>query len=88
MSEFDRVALERDEKFNTRISGYIGWAQVGINALIPHGDPDYAGRLTHLGNTEDMPAELTAAGDLLAPDGRALSSTPAVHDSIRAPRQW
>jgi len=34
MSEFDRVALERDEKFNTRISGYIGWAQAARN-LIP-----------------------------------------------------
>ncbi len=27
MSTFDRVALERDEQFNTRISGYIGWVQ-------------------------------------------------------------
>ncbi|HMB72891.1 MAG TPA: DUF1800 domain-containing protein [Gammaproteobacteria bacterium] len=34
MSEFDRVALERDEKFNTRISGYIGWQQAARN-LIP-----------------------------------------------------
>lgn len=34
MSEFDRVALERDEKFNTRISGYIGWEQAARN-LIP-----------------------------------------------------
>ena len=34
MSEFDRVALERDEKFNTRISGYIGWEQAG-RKLIP-----------------------------------------------------
>jgi hypothetical protein len=34
MSEFDRVALERDEKFNTRISGYIGWAQAA-RKLIP-----------------------------------------------------
>jgi hypothetical protein len=34
MSEFDRVALERDEKFNTRISGYVGWEQAG-RKLIP-----------------------------------------------------
>jgi Arc/MetJ-type ribon-helix-helix transcriptional regulator len=34
MSEFDRVALERDEKFNTRISGYIGWEQAG-RKLVP-----------------------------------------------------
>jgi hypothetical protein len=41
MSEFDRVALERDEKFNTRISGYIGWAQAARN-LIP--TPRHAAR--------------------------------------------
>ena len=34
MTAFDRVALERDEKFNTRISGYIGWEQAARN-LIP-----------------------------------------------------
>jgi hypothetical protein len=34
MSEFDRVALERDEKFNTRISGYISWQQAA-RKLIP-----------------------------------------------------
>src|SRR5262245_7165522 len=34
MSEFDRVALERDEKFNTRVSGYIGWEQAA-RKLIP-----------------------------------------------------
>jgi hypothetical protein len=34
MSEFDRVALERDEKFNTRISGYVGWEQAA-RKLIP-----------------------------------------------------
>jgi hypothetical protein len=34
MSEFDRVALERDEQFNTRISGYIGWVQAA-RKLIP-----------------------------------------------------
>jgi hypothetical protein len=34
MSTFDRVALERDEQFNTRISGYIGWEQAS-RKLIP-----------------------------------------------------
>jgi hypothetical protein len=34
MSMFDRVALERDEQFNTRISGYIGWEQAA-RRLIP-----------------------------------------------------
>jgi hypothetical protein len=34
MTTFDRVALERDEKFNTRISGYIGWEQAA-RRLIP-----------------------------------------------------
>lgn len=34
MSEFDRVALERDEQFNTRISGYVGWQQAA-RKLIP-----------------------------------------------------
>jgi hypothetical protein len=34
MSTFDMVALERDEKFNTRISGYVGWEQAA-RKLIP-----------------------------------------------------
>jgi len=34
MTTFDRVALERDEKFNTRISGYTGWEQAA-RKLIP-----------------------------------------------------
>ncbi len=34
MSTFDKVALERDERFNTRISGYIGWEQAA-RKLIP-----------------------------------------------------
>jgi uncharacterized protein (DUF1800 family) len=33
MSMFDRVALERDENFNTRISGYIGWEQAARKLL-------------------------------------------------------
>ena len=34
MTTFDMVALERDEQFNTRISGYIGWQQAA-RKLIP-----------------------------------------------------
>jgi Protein of unknown function (DUF1800) len=34
MTAFDRAALERDERFNTRISGYIGWEQAA-RKLIP-----------------------------------------------------
>jgi hypothetical protein len=34
MTEFDRAMLERDEQFNTRISGYIGWQQAA-RKLIP-----------------------------------------------------
>ncbi|MEP7304867.1 MAG: DUF1800 domain-containing protein [Acidobacteriota bacterium] len=34
MSTFDLVALERDELFNTRISGYVGWEQAA-RKLIP-----------------------------------------------------
>lgn len=34
MTMFDQVALERDEQFNTRISGYIGWQQAA-RKLIP-----------------------------------------------------
>ena len=34
MTTFDTVALERDEQFNTRISGYIGWEQAA-RKLIP-----------------------------------------------------
>jgi hypothetical protein len=52
----------------------------GVSGEDPRRDPlrlqelssEHAGWLTHLGNADDMPAELTAAGDLLALDGRAL----------------
>jgi len=41
MSAFDRAALEQDEQFNTRISGYIGWEQAA-RKLIP--TPRHAAR--------------------------------------------
>ena len=34
MTMFDRVALERDERFNTRISSYLGWERAA-RKLIP-----------------------------------------------------
>jgi hypothetical protein len=34
MTAFERVALERDEQFNTRVSSYIGWTQAA-RKLIP-----------------------------------------------------
>ena len=34
MTAFDRAALERDEKFNTRVSTYIAWTQAA-RKLIP-----------------------------------------------------
>ena len=33
MSTFDRVALERDEQFNTRISSYLGWVRAARKLL-------------------------------------------------------
>ncbi|HUR33567.1 MAG TPA: DUF1800 domain-containing protein [Vicinamibacterales bacterium] len=33
MTTFDRVALERDEQFNTRISGYVAWEQAARKLL-------------------------------------------------------
>jgi hypothetical protein len=58
MSEFDRRALERDEKFNTRISGYIGWAQAARN-LIP--TPRHAARF-------DLTETVLASGATTAAD--------------------
>ena len=57
MSEFDRVALERDEKFNTRISGYTGWEQAA-RKLIP--TPRDAARLDLTQMVLDSGAKTTA----------------------------
>jgi hypothetical protein len=56
MSEFDRVALERDEQFNTRISGYVGWEQAA-RKLIP--TPRDAARF-------DLTAAVRTAGAMTA----------------------
>lgn len=58
MSAFDRVALERDEQFNTRISGYIGWQQAA-RKLIP--TPRHAARFELSTMLADAHVETTAA---------------------------
>lgn len=73
----DDAAMARAiDELQARLSSPI----YGVSGEEPRRDPlrlqelaqAHAGRLTHLGNIEDMPAELTAAGDLLALDGQAL----------------
>jgi hypothetical protein len=82
MSAFDRSALERDEKFNTRISGYIGWEQAA-RKLIP--TPRDAARF-------DLGAMVVASGAKTAADavdyltGRFLRvpAAPATRDALVA----
>jgi hypothetical protein len=57
MTTFDRVALERDERFNTRISGYIGWEQAA-RKLIP--TPRHAARFELTTTVLDSGAKTTA----------------------------
>ena len=56
MSAFDRAALERDERFNTRISGYIGWQQAA-RKLIP--TPRHAARFDLTGMVLESGAKTT-----------------------------
>ena len=58
MSAFDRAALERDEQFNTRISGYIAWEQAA-RKLIP--TPRHAARF-------DLTQMVMASGATTATD--------------------
>jgi hypothetical protein len=57
MSAFDMVALERDERFNTRISGYVGWQQAA-RKLIP--TPRRAAQLDLTAMVVDSGAKTTA----------------------------
>ena len=57
MSAFDMAALERDEKFNTRISGYVGWEQAA-RKLIP--TPRRAGKFDLTAMVSDSGAKTTA----------------------------
>jgi hypothetical protein len=80
MSEFDRVALERDEKFNTRISGYIGWEQAA-RKLIP--TPRDAARLDLAGMVLASGATTTAeAVDYLTARMLRVPASTAMRDAL------
>ncbi len=72
----DHAMTEAVDDLRARLSSPL----FGLAEQQPRRDPlrlqamsrAHAGRMTTLGNAEDMPAELTAAGDLMALDGRAL----------------
>ncbi len=73
MTAFDRVALERDEQFNTRISGYVGWEQAA-RRLIP--TPRGAAHVNMTAVVTDAKATTTDdAVDILL--GRLLRVPPA-----------
>jgi uncharacterized protein (DUF1800 family) len=59
MSAFDRAMLERDEQFNTRISGYIGWEQAA-RKLIP--TPRHAAQFELTRMVLDSGAKTTGEG--------------------------
>ena len=82
MSEFDRVALERDEQFNTRISGYIGWQQAA-RKLIP--TPRDAARFDLTAMVLAGGAKTTAeAVDYLASRMLRVPPAPALRDALVA----
>lgn len=72
----DTAMAEAVDALKARLSSPL----FGVSGEDPRRDPlrlqelarEHAGRMTHLGDDEDMAAELTAAGDLLALDGRSL----------------
>ena len=82
MSAFDRAALERDEQFNTRISGYIAFEQAG-RKLIP--TPRRAAQLDLtsmvLENGSTSPAD---AVDYLLWRLLRVPAAPATRDSLVA----
>lgn len=80
MSAFDRTALERDERFNTRISGYIGWEQAA-RRLIP--TPRDAARfdLGHMVVAGGARTTTQAVDELLSRLLRVPAS-PAVRDRL------
>ncbi len=80
MSTFDRVALERDEQFNTRISGYIGWQQAA-RALIP--TPRQAARFDLSAMLADAHVATTAeAVDHLMGRILRVPAAPGTRDAI------
>jgi hypothetical protein len=82
MSTFDRVALERDELFNTRISGYIGWQQAA-RKLIP--TPRHGARFDLTAMLADAHASTTTeAVDHLMGRLLRVPAAPGTRDAIVA----
>jgi len=82
MSTFDRVALERDELFNTRISGYIGWQQAG-RKLIP--TPRHAAKFELTATLAENEVSTTAeAVDHLMGRILRVPAAPGTRDAIVA----
>ena len=80
MSTFDRVALERDEQFNTRISGYIGWEQAA-RKLIP--TPRDAARFDLTAMVLEGGATTTeAAVDYLLRRALRVPAAPALREAL------
>jgi hypothetical protein len=74
------VALERDELFNTRISGYIGWQQAA-RTLIP--TPRQAARFDLSAMLADAPVTTTAeAVDHLMNRMLRVPAAPGTRDAI------
>jgi hypothetical protein len=82
MSTFDMVALERDERFNTRVSGYIGWQQAA-RKLIP--TPRGAAPIDLAELVMDGGATTAAdAVDLLLARMLRVPAAPAMRDALVA----
>ena len=82
MSAFDMVALERDEKFNTRISGYVGWEQAA-RKLIP--TPRRAAQFDLAAMVKDSGARTTGdAVDYLLWRLLRVPAAPSTRDALVA----
>jgi uncharacterized protein (DUF1800 family) len=82
MTTFDRVALERDERFNTRISGYIGWEQAA-RKLIP--TPRHAARFELAGMVLESGAKTTGdAVDYLMRRALRVPASKEMRDALVA----
>jgi uncharacterized protein (DUF1800 family) len=80
MTMFDQVALERDEQFNTRISGYIGWQQAA-RKLIP--TPRHAAQFDLTRMVVESGATTTAeAVDYLLWRMLRVPAAPATRDAL------
>lgn len=82
MSAFDLAALERDERFNTRISGYVGWQQAA-RKLLP--TPRRAAQLDLTAMVVEGGAQTTAeAVDYLLWRLLRVPAAPATRDALVA----